>query len=314
MSFLRQNIYYVLIFLAVFGLFSNSMSFAEESFLEVGVADNIDNKIYKILKQEYGSEVAIISVAKDDHIVRLNFSYEKQLVDNIVLINTIDRVLVQDGEKLIANVVQIRFFPKLSPLDSLQEMPFFSAVMDWQYNKVVPQLVYLTAEKEIAYGWDIPVYKDDPVLGKTIISIVNDLSSAWQELYMFLSSHVNFDAKRQIVAQVDEQTNAAVHFLPKDEGLTKEGALVFKDFCQKAKENSGRIIIKGYVSSNNDTEENIQISLNRANQIKQMMVKEGIEISRIKSIGKGIKDPIADNNTREGRNMNRRAELVLIHQ
>jgi serine/threonine protein kinase len=57
---------------------------------------------------------------------------------------------------------------------------------------------------------------------------------------------------------------------------------------------------------------NIRLSADRANAVKKEFMKNGIDPSRIKSVGYGGSKPIADNETQEGRRTNNRIEIVII--
>jgi len=59
---------------------------------------------------------------------------------------------------------------------------------------------------------------------------------------------------------------------------------------------------------------NIDLSLKRANTIKNILVKNGIDVSRLITEGKGFSQPIASNKTIEGQKKNRRIEAVLINK
>jgi OOP family OmpA-OmpF porin len=55
------------------------------------------------------------------------------------------------------------------------------------------------------------------------------------------------------------------------------------------------------------------LSKERANTVKKALEQYGVKPSNIMAIGYGPADPIASNDTQEGREMNRRVEFV-IHQ
>jgi outer membrane protein OmpA-like peptidoglycan-associated protein len=74
------------------------------------------------------------------------------------------------------------------------------------------------------------------------------------------------------------------------------------------------IEIEGYTDSKGNAEHNLKLSDKRANAVMKFLVKNGIERSRLTAKGFGIKNPIADNNTEEGRQKNRRVEFKIIKE
>lgn len=56
---------------------------------------------------------------------------------------------------------------------------------------------------------------------------------------------------------------------------------------------------------------NMDLSLRRANSVKKYLVSKGVNESIITSEGKGETMPIATNDTKEGRALNRRVEFVI---
>jgi general secretion pathway protein A len=74
------------------------------------------------------------------------------------------------------------------------------------------------------------------------------------------------------------------------------------------------ISIKGYTDSTGELSYNMSISNFRANIIKSYLVGKGIRSSRITAVGLGPENPIASNDTAEGRRQNRRVELEFSTQ
>jgi len=71
----------------------------------------------------------------------------------------------------------------------------------------------------------------------------------------------------------------------------------------------------GKILTKKQTEKyNIDLSLKRANTIKNILVKSGIDVSRLITEGKGFSQPIASNKTIEGQKKNRRIEAILINK
>lgn len=75
-----------------------------------------------------------------------------------------------------------------------------------------------------------------------------------------------------------------------------------------------KVLLEGYVASNYNTPENIELSLNRCKLVRDILVKAGVDESIIIIDGKGNTNPIGDNNTREGRKLNRRVEISLLKE
>lgn len=65
-------------------------------------------------------------------------------------------------------------------------------------------------------------------------------------------------------------------------------------------------------SYKNSAKYNLELSLKRAEAIKNILVQNGVPSSRITATGKGFEEPIMSNDTEEGRAINRRIEAVLI--
>jgi len=74
---------------------------------------------------------------------------------------------------------------------------------------------------------------------------------------------------------------------------------------------SSTISVYGYASSEGDLAVNMEISRLRAEAIKQHLISKGVDANKIIATGKGIEDPIASNDTEEGRRLNRRVEILI---
>jgi OmpA-OmpF porin, OOP family len=73
-----------------------------------------------------------------------------------------------------------------------------------------------------------------------------------------------------------------------------------------------KVEIRGYTDNIGNENYNIKLSNSRAITVKDYLVKRGIESSRLTTAGFGEANPVADNNTAEGRAMNRRIEFIVI--
>lgn len=71
------------------------------------------------------------------------------------------------------------------------------------------------------------------------------------------------------------------------------------------------IQIYGYTDSTGAAEYNLKLSGERASSVKSYLATKGISSSRFTTTGLGIADPIATNDTPEGRSQNRRVEFAI---
>ncbi len=71
------------------------------------------------------------------------------------------------------------------------------------------------------------------------------------------------------------------------------------------------IQIYGYTDNTGKPEYNLKLSGERAGSVKSYLVSKGINASRFNTTGLGIADPIATNDTPEGRSQNRRVEFAI---
>ena len=70
--------------------------------------------------------------------------------------------------------------------------------------------------------------------------------------------------------------------------------------------------IRGYTDNTGSYNGNMKISQRRAESVKNYLVGMGIESSRLATQGFGPENPIAPNDTREGRAQNRRIEFFRV--
>jgi outer membrane protein OmpA-like peptidoglycan-associated protein len=71
------------------------------------------------------------------------------------------------------------------------------------------------------------------------------------------------------------------------------------------------IHITGHTDAVGTDEANQILSEGRANAVRQNLIDRGVAPERMTAEGKGEKEPVADNDTDEGRQLNRRVEFVI---
>lgn len=72
------------------------------------------------------------------------------------------------------------------------------------------------------------------------------------------------------------------------------------------------IVIYGYTDSTGSVEYNQTLSAKRANSVRNYLATNGVDNTRFKTKGLGVNDPIATNETIEGRSKNRRVEFAIV--
>jgi outer membrane protein OmpA-like peptidoglycan-associated protein len=70
--------------------------------------------------------------------------------------------------------------------------------------------------------------------------------------------------------------------------------------------------IRGYTDNVGRASSNLALSERRANSVRNWLINKGVDPNRIVAKGYGEQNPIADNNSAEGRRLNRRIEFVRI--
>ena len=109
-------------------------------------------------------------------------------------------------------------------------------------------------------------------------------------------------------------TFAADAFFDFDKSVLKpEGRAKLDDLVSKIKGVNLEVIIAvGHTDSIGSDAYNQRLSVRRAESVKAYLVSKGIERNRVYTEGKGEKQPVADNRTKEGRAKNRRVEIEVV--
>ena len=126
--------------------------------------------------------------------------------------------------------------------------------------------------------------------------------------------------KQDTLTYVDETTNTTVKMLSlpnvqfeKNKTKLLSSSLSdlnsLADYLLQNKEIDAEII--GHTDSDGDAIANKELSQSRAEEVKRYIVSLGVQESRIKATGKGESEPKTENETVEGRAMNRRVEVKL---
>jgi outer membrane protein OmpA-like peptidoglycan-associated protein len=108
---------------------------------------------------------------------------------------------------------------------------------------------------------------------------------------------VNFDFDRAEV-----RSDAAV--------ILDEAATLLSDALRECPSRS--VSVEGYTDATGADAYNLTLSERRANAVLDYLADKGVDASRLSAKGFGESSPIAPNDTRDGRALNRRVELRLV--
>jgi outer membrane protein OmpA-like peptidoglycan-associated protein len=93
--------------------------------------------------------------------------------------------------------------------------------------------------------------------------------------------------------------------------LQPQGKPILDEAARILKENpSINVQVQGYTDGIGSVEYNLKLSDRRAATVKNYLVSQGVSASRLTTKGFGKSNPVATNDTADGRAQNRRVELV----
>jgi OOP family OmpA-OmpF porin len=95
--------------------------------------------------------------------------------------------------------------------------------------------------------------------------------------------------------------------------LRPEGVAVLNDAAALLKTNDRVVVeVAGHTDSVGSEQYNQGLSERRANTVRDYLVSQGITATRLTARGYGEVQPVATNDTEEGRQLNRRVELIVL--
>lgn len=120
---------------------------------------------------------------------------------------------------------------------------------------------------------------------------------------------------RIITEQIKEIDDRTLIYFPSNSNkkLNSEEVNSYLDDVAKRVIASGESVsLTGHTDSVGPEDTNMRLGMSRASIIRDYLVSKGVDKNKILVNSKGESEPIADNNTEEGRAKNRRTELQII--
>jgi outer membrane protein OmpA-like peptidoglycan-associated protein/Tol biopolymer transport system component len=200
-------------------------------------------------------------------------------------------------------------------------------VLNQQTGKV-PEDAYVTYE-DLSNGKVLGQAKPDPTTGKYKLVLPygkNYGITAKAKGLIPTSTNLDLTTVRGRYLELDDRdlsmvplvkgNTATINNLFFDLGkatLKPESEPELKRILQVMKENTALVIeISGHTDNTGSDEINNKLSIERANAVRENLLKGGIDQARIKTKGYGKSKPKADNATEEGRQINRRVEIEIL--
>jgi len=101
-----------------------------------------------------------------------------------------------------------------------------------------------------------------------------------------------------------------VHFATNSATLNSSAVSILNNAVRKMNAHpSANFTIEGHTDSRASDEYNYDLSIRRANAVKDYLVSQGVSASSLSVRGNGESDPVASNDTSEGRAANRRVDI-----
>lgn len=165
------------------------------------------------------------------------------------------------------------------------------------------------------WGEPIKMYALNHSTGKIFFQIISDSASAdigVIELEGFEQT-IKAPTASEIKNQLDTAGKAILH-INFDTGkatIKPDGQAVIEQIYLLLSGNPDlKLSIAGHTDNVGNPSDNQKLSESRANTVMYALAGKGIDISRLKAKGFGDTQPIADNNSEEGKAQNRRVELA----
>jgi OOP family OmpA-OmpF porin len=97
------------------------------------------------------------------------------------------------------------------------------------------------------------------------------------------------------------------------DGIRPDAAVILDEAARilTASHPSARVRVEGHADATGPEAYNQGLSERRANSVRSYLASRGVDASRLTPLGFGESRPIASNDTREGRALNRRVELQV---
>ncbi len=154
-------------------------------------------------------------------------------------------------------------------------------------------------------------FSDSPQVSTKAIQAVSSVSGVFDVLTKISpGSHEAVESTQLEKKLQDVIVGKVVEFATGSADLTSNGKAVLDQMVALLKQFPNKPVeISGHTDGEGNHGLNITLSKERAESVRKYLIIQGIQASRLFSAGHGPDNPVADNNTEEGRQKNRRIEF-----
>ncbi len=186
------------------------------------------------------------------------------------------------------------------------------AAADKGDKKILDHYIYLS-EKHLEIAQEVANRKKDE-------AYIDDLSEQRSNLLIQSRTHEAQKARSELEAYKTKESKRGT-VLVLDNLLFDTGGATLHGGSQRnldplvryLKDNPDRnISVEGHTDNVGGESYNIDLSFQRAEAVKKYLTVSGINANRINTKGFGESLPVASNNTAQGKQMNRRVEIVIL--
>jgi outer membrane protein OmpA-like peptidoglycan-associated protein len=122
--------------------------------------------------------------------------------------------------------------------------------------------------------------------------------------------------KKVKVSEEKLEIDEKIQFQVAQAVILPESFPLLDEIAQTIKENPDikKLAIDGHASAEGDKKANLKLSDDRAKAVMKYLVDKGIDAKLLEAKGYGSEKPLADNDTDEGREKNRRVEFNIVER
>lgn len=170
---------------------------------------------------------------------------------------------------------------------------------------------------DFALGAALSHYFTDNIEAR--VSVLGGVTNDYVASNLSLNYHFGSHAEKDVEPEPEKVAPAVVmtktlhaHFSTDKSIVRADDRVEIVSVAESMKQNPGSTAtIVGHTDSTASEEYNQALSERRAEAVKNVMVEEGVNPEAIETSGRGELEPVAENDTAEGRQENRRIEAVV---